>query len=135
MTATRTDRNKELARIHCLAKEVGIARDEYEDLLFSLARVRSARDLDDGGRRRVLAHLGGLSKRYDDWGFIDAAPADRQPLLRKIAVMAKAKRRTRSYVEGITKRMFQIARLEFCAVEQLHKVVAALTYDQQRTAN
>lgn len=134
MTAGRADRNRELARIHCVAKEIGLARDEYEDLLFSLARVRSAADLDDGARRRVIAHLQGLADRYDDWAFVERSPGDRKPLLRKMIVMLRQRGAGKRYAEGIAKRMFGIERLELCAPDQLHKIVAALTYDQRRKA-
>lgn len=50
-------RNAELARIHIARTQLGMDEDAYRDLLFALERVRSARDLDWGGRKRVLEHL------------------------------------------------------------------------------
>lgn len=54
-------RSRELAKIHIGAKQLGLIRDgdkdEYRLMLFSIARVRSAADLDAAGRQRVLAHL------------------------------------------------------------------------------
>lgn len=55
-TATQI-RNSELAQIHLAAKELGLDRDTYEDMLFSVARVRSAGSLDWAGRKKVLDHL------------------------------------------------------------------------------
>lgn len=68
MNPSAADRNADLARIHCLKKELGLSDDEYRDVIFALARVRSAADLDWAGRRRVIDHL---ARR---------APAGRSPL-------------------------------------------------------
>jgi len=50
-------RKRELAQIHIAKAQLGMADDAYRDLLFSLARVRSAADLDLAGRSRVLTHF------------------------------------------------------------------------------
>jgi phage gp16-like protein len=63
----------------------------------------------------------------------NAAP-DRQAMLRKIAVMLKDADREKAYADGIAKNMFQIERVEFCAPDQLRRIVSALVYDQRRRA-
>lgn len=54
-------RNTELAKIHIAAQQLGLTRagddSTYRDMLWSIARVRSAKDLDAAGRRAVLDHL------------------------------------------------------------------------------
>jgi len=54
-------RNIELAKIHLGASALGlrVAGDDsaYRQMLWSIGRVRSAADLDEGGRRAVLKHL------------------------------------------------------------------------------
>lgn len=50
-------RKRELARIHVVKGQLKLSDDEYRDLLFAIARVRSAGDLDWTGRKRVLDHL------------------------------------------------------------------------------
>lgn len=129
--ARASDRRAELARIHILAKEIAIGRDEYEDLLFSLTRSRSAGDLDSAGRQQVIEHLASLARRYEGEWISHAAP-DRQPLLRKI--MALAGSRGKKYVEGISAHMFGIQRLQLCAPDQLRSIVAALVIDKKRQA-
>lgn len=56
-------RNIELAKIHMAAGALGLIRPgddtAYRDMLWSVGRVRSSKDLDTGGRQRVLAHLVG----------------------------------------------------------------------------
>lgn len=65
--AAQDSRTRELGAIHALARQFGLIsandRSAYEDMLWSLARVRSARDLDDYGRRKVLDHLRGRRAR------------------------------------------------------------------------
>lgn len=54
-------RNIELAKIHIAAQQLGLTQpgddSVYRDMLWSVARVRSAKDLDAGGRQAVLKHL------------------------------------------------------------------------------
>ena len=57
----RSARNVELAKIHIAAQALHLrsATDDsaYRDMLWSIGRVRSAKDLDAGGRAAVLRHL------------------------------------------------------------------------------
>jgi len=59
----KSPRNVELAKIHIAAQQLGLrtAADDsaYRDMLWSIGRVRSAKDLDAGGRAAVLRHLVG----------------------------------------------------------------------------
>lgn len=50
-------RNGELAMIHIAAHQLGLDDSTYRDMLWSIGRVRSAKDLDTGGRAAVLKHL------------------------------------------------------------------------------
>lgn len=65
MTAARASanrsagRNRELAMIHIAAQQLDMDDSTYRDMLWSVGRVRSAKDLDQGGRDAVLAHLRG----------------------------------------------------------------------------
>lgn len=65
-------RTRELAAIHVAKKDLGLSDDEYRDILFVVARVRSASDLDAAGRARVLDHfrsrgaLGGRQVKRND---------------------------------------------------------------------
>jgi len=57
----RPGRNSDLAMIHIAAEKLGLIRpgddSAYRDMLWSIARVRSAAKLDSGGREAVLKHL------------------------------------------------------------------------------
>jgi phage gp16-like protein len=58
---TRSGRSMDLAKIHIAAEQLGLRRNgddsAYRDMLWSIGRVRSAADLDAGGRQAVLTHL------------------------------------------------------------------------------
>lgn len=50
-------RNAELAAIHVAKKQLGLDDETYRTMLTTVAGKRSAAELDDSGRRRVLEHL------------------------------------------------------------------------------
>lgn len=64
-------RNIELAKIHMAAASLGMIQlgddSAYRDMLWSVARVRSAKDLDNAGRDKVLAYL-------RNCGWVDSKP-------------------------------------------------------------
>lgn len=63
MTAARATanraagRNIDLAKIHIAKQQLDMSDDTYRDMLWSIGRVRSAKDLDLPGREAVLSHL------------------------------------------------------------------------------
>lgn len=72
--APKSARSIELAKIHIGAtdRQLILPGDDslYRDMLWSVARVRSAAQLDAGGREAVLAHLRGI-------GWKDTSPPRR----------------------------------------------------------
>lgn len=68
MSRPPDERTRDLAKIHMAANHVGLIRkgddESYRVMLWSVAEVRSAKDLDAAGRQKVLEHLGTL-------GFVD----------------------------------------------------------------
>lgn len=50
-------RNAELAKIHLGTKQLGMGVDDYRCMLWTVARVRSAKDLDEHQRHAVIKHL------------------------------------------------------------------------------
>ena len=140
MTAAPGTRRRELAQIHIAKAQLGMADDSYRDILWTVARVRSAADLDYGGRKAVLDHLKARGfkarapkeKRPSDWDWVNNAAADRQAMLRKIAVVLKDANREKAYVDAIAKQMFGVDLVEFCKPDQLHRIVSALEFDRRR---
>ncbi|MBK5230227.1 MAG: regulatory protein GemA [Thermoleophilia bacterium] len=142
MTAAPDTRRRELAQIHIAKAQLGLDEETYRAMLWTVGRVRSSADLDYAGRKAVLEHMKARGfkatapkeKRPSDWGWVNNAAPDRQAMLRKIAVMLKAADRKKHYADGMAKHMFGIELIEFCAPDQLHRIVAALVKDQTRQA-
>lgn len=132
-------RGRDLALIHIAAQQLGLDRGTYEDMLFAVARVRSAADLDFAGRQAVLAHLKSRGFRPargrragSEWAWIDQAAPERRGLLRKILMQLKSAGRAKAYGDALARKMQFGERLEFCAPDQLHKIAAALAVDARR---
>lgn len=70
----KSARSVEIAKIHIGATDRhlidGVDDSAYRDMLWSVARVRSAKDLDANGRRAVLDHLRAI-------GWVDSSPPRR----------------------------------------------------------
>jgi phage gp16-like protein len=145
--AAPDDRRRELAQIHIAKKQLDIDDTTYRCMLRAIGRVESAADLGAEGRRQVLAHLKARgfkpkvgmkahrSGQTTPWDWVNHAAPDRQATLRKIAVMLKhASGREKAYADAIAKNMFGIERVEFCAPDQLRRIVGALEYDRRRRA-
>ena len=114
MSQYPANRNKELAAIHTAKRDLGMADDAYRDIMWSVARVRSAKDLDHAGRMKVLDHFKACGwkpkPKANEWAFIDKAAADRQPLLRKICMVCRSMKVGKAYAEGAAKRQTGIER-------------------------
>lgn len=138
MIADPDRRRRDMAFIHLAKKQLGMDDATYRAMLWSVARVRSAADLDFTGLQRVRAHLErcgfkpAKGKRAYPGRPANIDSADRGPLLRKIEALLTDARRGWDYAHAMAKRMFHVERLEFCAPEDLRKLIAALTYDQAR---
>lgn len=134
-------RRRDLAEIHIAKKALGMEDDAYRDMLWTVARVRSAADLDHAGRRAVLDHLRKCGFRprpapatVRDHGKKPAVPADRQALVDKLEALLAAAGRPWKYAASMAKRMFHVDQLEWASAEQLRKLIAALEYDRRRRA-
>ena len=147
--SSKDSRNRDLAAIHASVKKLGIDDPTYRDMLWSIARVRSAKDLDWAGRRRVLEHLrargaGGKrpKKSGGEWEFVDHALIEKQPLLRRIIVFCRdlgIERGTqKKYVEGIARQMTGVSLpvvekpIELCSYDELKRIALALQYALRR---
>ena len=137
-------RTRDLAAIHVGKKALGLDDDTYRTMLFTVARVRSAADLDHAGRRAVLEHMRErgfervqksghpVQKTVTDHGKKPQVPADRQALVDKLEALLAAAGRPWNYVRSMAKRMFHVDQLEWASADQLRRLVAALEYDRRR---
>lgn len=137
MIADPDRRRRDMASIHIAKKQLGMDDGTYRDMLWAVARVRSAADLDFTGLQRVRDHLAKCGFKPTKGKPHPGRPAnmdsaDRGPLLRKIEALLTDGRREWAYAHGMANRMFHVEHCQFCAPEQLRKIIAALNYDQRR---
>jgi len=135
---TAVDQRKaELGKIHIAKKQLGMDDDTYRDMLFTIARVRSAAQLDAQGRRDVLRHLRACGFKAERLRNYPGRPKNidseaRGPLLRKIEALLTDAGRPWNYAQGMARKMFHVDQLEFCSQDQLRRLVAALEYNARR---
>lgn len=134
-------RTRDLAAIHVGKKALGLDDDTYRAMLWTVARVRSAADLDHAGRRAVIEHMRqrGFAMPVNrpapaDHGAKPQVAADRQALIDKIEALLAGAGRHWNYARAMAKRMFHVEKIEWATAEQLRKIVAALEYDARRRA-
>ncbi len=161
--AQANERARLLARLHVIAAKAKLDTDAYRDILQEYTRsdqstgVRSAVDLDLKTLRVVVAKFAALEARQagkkprgvhrpsggspdpKEWAWINAAPEDKRPLLRKIYACCSAIGVGQSYAEGVARRQSggEEKRLQWLTYAELHKLAAALnrtsTYRKTRT--
>lgn len=129
-------RTRELAAIHAAKRDLGMDDATYRDMLWAVARVRSAADLDFAGRKKVLDHMKACGwkpkPKTNEWAFIDTSAADRQPLLRKICMVCKSMGVGKAYAEGAARRQTGIERrLELMDQGQLWILAGVLEHTRQ----
>ena len=123
-------RNNELAQIHLARQQLGMDDDTYRNVLWTVARVRSSRDLDWSGRKRVLDHMKACGFKVRP----KRLPTAHKPLAMtkeaieaKIALQLKELGQNWPYAYGVGRRIFpQVSRFEFLTPEQLGEVSSAL---------
>jgi phage gp16-like protein len=133
-TGSDPTRNKDLARIHIAVHELGLDDETYRDLLRSTTGKGSAGELDARERWRVLVALSKAgaksAARYP------GRPAQQRPgkeaLLGKVEALLADAKRPWAYAHAMARRMFKVDQVQWCDADQLHRLVAALEYDQRR---
>lgn len=133
-------RNRELAMIHVAKKQLAMDDESYRAMLWACGRVKSSKDLDYGGRQRVIEHLKKCGftavkgKRVYPGRPHNISSESRGPQLKKVEALLADAGREWAYADGMVKRMFNIERVAMCHEGQLQKLIAALSYDQKRRA-
>ena len=136
MSRAENLRKKELAAIHLGKKQLGLDDELYRDMLEDLTGKRSAGDMTQAERRKVLDEMrkdtGG--KVYKPSTRVKTEPG-REPMLKKVYALLYARDRPLSYGIATLKQMFgndAPDNLAWANGEQLHKLIAALEYQKKR---
>lgn len=133
MSQPKNKRGRQLARIHCLAKELtlktGQSKDEYRDMLEAVTGKRSAADLTDSQRYKVIGHIASLLNGPQ-------RPLERNPggssQMMKIKALLLAGGKSTAYGDGCASRICGVDRLEWVPENQLYKIITALRKQGQR---
>jgi len=128
-------RNKMLARIHCLKRDLGMSDEDYRAMLINSFGVDSAgklskmllrdlvRSLERGARKKARKTYPGRPRNME---------TDRGRQLGKIEALLAEAGRPWAYADGIAKAMHQVERVQWCDAQQLRGVITALTKDARR---
>ncbi|MFZ6675400.1 gp16 family protein [Undibacterium sp. Xuan67W] len=127
-------RQAEMAQIHIAKKELALEDDAYRALLLQVTGKTSSKDLTWQGRKALLDHfkkIGWKPKgKAGGRGLPQVAP-DRMPRMRKIEALLAEAKRPWSYLDPIVKNLKRSS-IQFCDVDDLSKIIAALTADAKR---
>jgi len=133
--------NKKKALIHVAKAKVGMSEVEYRDMLAGVG-VTSSTDLNFAKFEMVM-------KSFEKLGFASRTkkrkplnphsafrnPKSKDRLLGKIDAIRADMGLQRGYVDAIARNMFGVDVYAWCNAQQLHKIVAALSYHQKRRYN
>ena len=124
-----TPRSKELGLIHMGKAQLGMDEPTYRDMLFALTGKRSASEIGDAGRNKVLEHLVASGARLN-WNkrWAQKLTDDKAPLVKKIrALLLHLGNLSDGYADGISRRMYKCDRFEWLSPHQLIGIVTALS--------
>ncbi|HRD68218.1 MAG TPA: regulatory protein GemA [Candidatus Competibacter sp.] len=128
-------RTRDLKLIHIARKDMAWDETTYRAILERVTGKDSAAGLNARQRKAVIdefVRLGWRVKSRKGHRRPGAVPEDRQRLIYKIGAYLAEAGRAWAYADGIARRVCKVDSLRFCTPEQLHKIVAALAYDQKR---
>ncbi len=121
---------KQVQLIQVAKGKVGMTRPEYEALLESFG-VESSTDLKVSDMDAVMQRFGALG--FDYSGGYKPVRSSKELLLGKISAMKNDLGLHDAYINGIANKMnFGVSHYRFCTAQQLHKIVAALSFHAKR---
>ena len=134
MTADPT-RPRDLKLIHAARRQMAWDDNTSRAILERVTGKSSAADLNAKERKAVLddfARLGWRVKTRKGHRKPGTVGLDRQKLVDKIEAYLSEAKLPWAYADAMAKRICKVDSVRFCEPDQLHKLVAALEYDQRR---
>ena len=130
-----------------ICKSLGMDDDARHEMMQAITGKGSSKHLTPNDWRILLDHLhrvSGNQQAPNEWAWVDSAAAEKQPMLRKIIMLAKAAGIRRggqvAYVEGIAKQSAGLGGcgvskpLRMCDSQELRILVQALSVHNSRRA-
>lgn len=130
-------RRRDLAIIHLAKKQLGIGDELYLSNLREVTGLESAAQLDDEGRKKLIAFFinCGFRPAHSSArrsGMHRSTSRDRVPLLSKIGAILADLRLPWTYADGIARRMFKADLVRWLYPDQLQAVLVALLKLQEK---
>lgn len=119
----------ELAKIHIAKKDLGLDRDTYEDILWTICRVKSSADLDSHGRFKLIAHfkhLGWKPKRKSKPKIEDPKERKIWSLLYQLKDAGLIKVVSKKTLRIEVKKLTQCDDIRFCTEDQKSHIIECL---------
>ncbi len=131
----KTNKHRLLAKIHIGKKELGLDDDMYRDVLWTVCRVRSSKQLDEHGLNQVLQYMVSCGFRVKKPVAGKNYPGrpnnvEAVPQLGKIEALLTDMSLPWSYADSIADQMFGIKRVGWLDQDQRSAVITALTKKQ-----
>jgi phage gp16-like protein len=123
-------RNKELAKIHALKKNLMLDDETYRVMLVNQTGLDSSAKLDRGQRLTVIAYLQSQLGKSLHTGKPHNLDSNTQ--LQKIEALLTVQKKPWSYAHAMAKRMYKKDNLAFCAVFELRGIITALNVGGKR---
>ena len=122
---------KQIGLIHVARAKTGMSEEDYRALLSGFGAVSSTQ-LSQAAFASVMRH-------FEKMGFRPVKPfrrasSGKQRLAAKVAAIREAMNLPEAYIDAMAQRMFKVASHRWLTADQLHKLVAALTYHQRKQA-
>lgn len=132
----KDQRNRDLAKIHVAIKQLCMDRETYEQMLWTLCRVRSSKQLDSHGRSKILQHLttlGFRSKNPNKKSYPGRPKnTDQDAQLKKIEALLADMKLPWSYADALAQQMHGINKVAWLReVEHKQSVIVALSKRQE----
>lgn len=117
-------RNKELAKIHALKKNLNFDDETYQAVLIAQVGLASSSTLNRPQRLKVIAYFQSQLGKSLHEGKPHNLGQNTQ--LQKIEALLATQKKEWAYAHAIAKRMYNKANLTFCTPFELRGVIAAL---------
>jgi len=135
-----TDIRARLIRlVHVGRSELGLDDDTYHALVADVAgdpACTSSTHLNNSDLQRLIDRMKATGFKVQgtkrDYGRRPNPPVNREQLINKLEAQLAEAKRTWAYADGMSKRICKVDKVDWCTVDQLHKLIAALYMDATR---
>ena len=129
-------RNRQLARLHCLKRDLHFSEEDYRAMLVNSFNVDSAgkldarllaglvKSLERSARQRASKPYPGRPRNMD--------AGERAAQLSKVEALLAEAARPWAYADGIARAMFGVEKVSWCDSDHLRGVITALVKDAKR---